>query len=284
MISKDRTLSLSRKCQILNVSRGSFYYDAVELGFKYKDIIAAIDEIHLEFPWFGQRGIRDQLKILRGITVSRFLVKRLMQHMRIRALYQEPKTTVPGKGKQHKTSPDLLKGLVSIKANQVWSTDITYIRMGEGFMYLTAIIDWYTRKILSWRLSNTMEVDFCLECLDEAVARYGTPEIFNTDQGAQYTCKAFRKKIIDEYDIKLSMDGKGRWADNIIIERFWRSIKYEEVYRRAYENGREARQGIGNYILLYNSRRSHSSIGKRTPESLYFEQLPHLQRRLPLTG
>ena len=283
MVKQDDTLSISCKCRLLGISRGNVYYTPVNLDDKYHEIIQVIKEEHAINPSRGQRGIRDQLK-LRNIEVGRDLVRRLMDHSGICTLYQKPKTTVPGKSKQHKTYPYLLKDISINRANQVWATDITYLRIGPGFMYLTSIIDWHSRKILSWKLSNTMQVDFCIECLKEAVRDYGAPEILNTDQGSQYTCKAFREKVIDEYGIRLSMDGKGRWADNIMIERFWRTIKYEEIYRRVYAGGKDARKHIGNYILLYNSHRSHSSIGRRTPDSVYFEQLPHLKERLQGTG
>ena len=268
--------SIKRKCDLLEISRSAHYYENADLYDKYADIILAIDKIHTEMPWFGQRGIRDTLQAS-NIFIGRDLTRTLMRYMGIRAIYQEPKTTVPGIGKQHKTYPYLLKDLPIERANQVWTTDITYIPMGKGFLYLTAIMDWYTRKILSWRLSNSMKVDFCLECLSEAIDIYGAPEILNTDQGAQYTCKEYRE-MVESNDILFSMDGKGRWADNIMIERFWRSIKYEEVYIRAYEGGREAFKSIANYITIYNSKRPHSALKRgglaKTPNEAYFEMLP----------
>jgi len=280
---ESEALSVRRKCDLLGISRSSYYYEHVEIGDKYSDLIWEIDRIHLEMPFFGQRGIRDTLQ-LGGTRVGRDLLRTLMRHMRIEAIFQGPKTSVPGKGKAHKTYPYLLKDLDICKANQVWTTDISYVPMGKGFMYLTAIMDWHTRKILSWRLSNSMTVDFCLECLNEAIANFGKPDIINTDQGSQYTGERFRNEVIEKNGITLSMDGKGRWADNIMIERFWRDIKYNEIYLRAYEDGKEARKGIGNYILLHNSKRPHSSLkqnGKaQTPDDVFFSQFPHLRNQV----
>lgn len=275
----EKSLSVARKCELLSLSRSSHYYERINRYKKYTDIILEIDKIHMDHPCFGQRGICDTLQS-HNIFIGRDLARTLMRHMGIRAIYQEPKTTVVGIGKQHKTYPYLLKNVTIERANQVWTTDISYIPMGQGFLYLTAIMDWHTRKILSWRLSNSMKVDFCLECLSEAVELYGSPDILNTDQGAQYTCKEYRD-LVEANGIRLSMDGKGRWADNIMIERFWRSIKYEEVYLRAYEGGKEAFKSIGNYIYLYNSKRPHSALKRdklaRTPDDAYFEEVPFLK-------
>ena len=277
----EKSISIARKCELLNLSRSSHYYEPIDRYEKYSEIILEIDKVHMDFPCFGQRGICDTLQSS-DIFIGRDLARTLMRHMGICAIYQEPKTTVAGKGKQHKIYPYLLKNLNIERANQVWTTDITYIPMGKGFLYLTAIMDWHTRKILSWRLSNSMKVDFCLECLSEAVDIYGPPEILNTDQGAQYTCKEYRD-LVEASGARLSMDGKGRWADNIMIERFWRSIKYEEVYIRAYEGGKAAFKSISNYICLYNSKRPHTVLKRgglaRTPDDAYFEELPFLENR-----
>jgi len=225
-----------------------------------------IDALHMKHPFMGTRSIRDQLRS-RGYKINRKRVKRLMDEMGIASVAPQPNTSRPGK--QHKIYPYLLTGLRIDRPNQVWATDITYIPMARGFLYLVAIMDWYSRKVLSWRLSISMDSAFCLEALNEAVATYGAPEIFNTDQGAQFTSEEFTNALKSS-NIRISMDGKGRWMDNVFIERLWRSLKYEEVYLKAYETVAEARSGIKEWIRFYNYERTHQSLERQTPAQVYF--------------
>jgi len=228
-------------------------------------LMRRIDEMHLKRPFYGSRRIRDWLQD-EGHDINRKRVQRLMRQMGIRALYQKPRTSKPGKG--HKIYSYLLRDRVIDRPNQVWATDISYIPMAKGFVYLVAVMDWYSRKVLSWRLSNSMESDFCIDALEEALSRHGTPDIFNTDQGAQFTSDAFTD-VLKEAGINISMDGKGRWIDNVFVERLWRSVKYEEVYLKAYETVAEARAGIGTYFQFYNSERRHQSMNRQTPDQVY---------------
>ena len=216
-------------------------------------------------PADGSRRIRDNLQDL-GYSVNRKKVQRLMRLMGITALYPKANTSRPGK--RHKIYPYLLKGLTIDRPNQVWATDLTYIPMAKGFVYVVAIMDWYSRKVLAWRVSNSMDADFCVDALEEAISRYGAPDIFNTDQGAQFTSEAFTG-VLKEAGIRISMDGKGRWVDNVFVERLWRSLKYEEVYLKAYETVAEARLGIGNYFRFYNCERRHQSLDRQTPDQVY---------------
>jgi len=224
-----------------------------------------IDEIHLKRPFYGSRRVRDNLEDL-GHTVNRKKVQRLMRQMGIAALYPKANTSRPGKG--HKIYPYLLKGLTIDRPNHVWATDISYIPMAKGFVYVVAIMDWYSRRVLSWRVSNSMDADFCVDALEEAISRYGAPDIFNTDQGAQFTSDAFTG-VLKAAGIQISMDGKGRWVDNVFVERLWRSLKYEEVYLKAYDSVAEARLGIGNYFRFYNCERRHQSLNRQTPDQVY---------------
>ena len=224
-----------------------------------------IDKIHLEHPFMGHRRIVGELADL-GYTVNRKKVLRLMRLMGIYALYPKKKTTIANK--QHKVYPYLLRNLDVTYANQVWATDITFIPMAKGFVYVVAIIDWFSRKVLSWRLSNTLDTHFCLEALDEAIQKYGRPEIFNSDQGCQFTSEAFTSRLKDNH-IQISMDGKGRWIDNVFVERLWRSLKYEEVYLKAYESIRQAELEIGKYFVFYNERRKHQGLDNFTPDQVY---------------
>ena len=224
-----------------------------------------IDEMHLKRPFYGSRRICDWLWE-EGHDINRKRVQRLMRQMGITAIYPKAKTSKPGRG--HKIYPYLLRNLVIDRPNQVWAADITYIPMAKGFVYLVAIMDWYSRRVLSWRLSNTMDSDFCVDALEEALGRYGSPEIFNTDQGAQFTSEAFTS-VLKEASVDISMDGKGRWMDNVFVERLWRSVKYEEVYLKAYESVAEARAGIGTYLKFYNSERRHQGINRQTPDQVY---------------
>ena len=265
MINKDNDLPMTRQCVLLSLNRSTVYYrpqDVSEIDLK---LMRRIDEMHLKRPFYGSRRIRDWLQD-EGHDINRKRVQRLMRQMGIRALYPKPRTSKPGKG--HKIYPYLLRDLVIDRPNQVWATDISYITMAKGFVYLVAVIDWYSRKVLSWRLSNSMESDFCVDALEEALSRYGCPDIFNTDQGAQFTSEAFTD-VLKEAGIDISMDGKGRWIDNVFVERLWRSVKYEEVYLKAYETVAEARTGIDTYFQFYNSERRHQSMNRQTPDQVY---------------
>lgn len=221
----------------------------------------------MEFPFAGSRILRALLAA-KGIKVGRRHVKTLMQRMGIQALYRRPRTTKPAPG--HKIFPYLLRGIEITRPNQVWAMNITYVPMAKGFVYLAVVLDWFSRRVLSWRLSITMEAAFCIETLEDALAKHAKPEIFNTDQGSQFTCPAFTG-VLARHDIKISMDGKGAWRDNVFVERLWRSVKYEEVYLHAYDSVGAARDGIGRYLDLYNRRRPHSALDGRTPDDAYFE-------------
>jgi putative transposase len=261
-------LPKTRRCELLAVARSSAYYRPEPVSAQDLALMRLIDEIHLKWPFYGSRRLRDELEE-RGHTVNRKRVQRLMRQMGLRALYPRRRTSQPGKG--HKIHPYLLRGLAIERANQVWATDICYIPMAKGFMYLVAIMDWHARRVLSWRVSNTLDTDFCIEALEEALQRFGAPEIFNTDQGAQFTCEAFTG-VLEDHGVAISMDGKGRWVDNVFVERLWRSVKYEDVYLRAYETPIELRAGLGRYFEFYNTRRRHSALDRCTPDAVYFDQ------------
>ena len=265
MIDRKNTLPVTRQCQLLLLSRSTAYYRLKDVSDGDLAIMRRIDEMHLKRPYFGSRRIRDWL-VAEDYDINRKRVQRLMRLMGIVALYPKKGTSRPGKG--HKIYPYLLKGLSIDRPNQVFCTDITYIPMAKGFVYLVAIMDWHSRKILSWRLSNTMATDFCIDALEEAIKRYGAPEIFNTDQNAQFTSDAFTD-VLKLAKVKISMDGKGRWVDNVMIERFWRSLKYEDVYLKAYDSVNEARVSIREYIDFYNAERKHQTLEK-TPDQAYF--------------
>jgi putative transposase len=265
MIDHRHALPMTRQCQLLNLSRSSVYYQPAGVSDEDLTLMRRIDEMHLKRPFYGSRRIRDWLQD-EGCPVNRKRVQRLMRQMGITALYPKANTSRPGKG--HKIYPYLLRGLDIDRPNQVWATDICYIPMAKGFVYVVAIMDWYSRKVLAWRVSNTMDADFCVEALEEAINRYGTPEIFNTDQGAQFTSDAFTG-VLKDAEIRISMDGKGRWVDNVFVERLWRSLKYEEVYLKAYDSVAEARLGIGNYFRFYNRERRHQSLDRQTPDQVY---------------
>jgi putative transposase len=234
-----------------------------------------IDEQFLATPYYGSRQMARWLK-RQGHTVGRHRVRRLMRFMGLRTIYQEPRTSQPHP--QHRLYPYLLRNIAITQANQVWCTDISYIPIKRGFLYLVAIMDWHSRKVLSWRLGNTLATDFCVEALEEALARYGVPDIFNTDQGAQFTAHEFTA-VLKDHEITISMDGKGRWVDNVFIERLWRSLKYECVYLNAFENGFQARTQIGVWLKHYNQTRPHSTFDGQTPDEVY--HLSHLQRPTP---
>jgi putative transposase len=265
MIDRAYPMPISRQCEILELSRSSVYYRAVPIPEADLALMRRIDEIHLKLPFFGSRRIRDRLQ-REGYTVNRKKVQRLMHLMGISALYPKRRTSLPDQG--HRVYPYLLRDMTIERPNQVWCSDICYIPMARGFLYLVAIMDWYSRKVLSWRLSNTLDTQFCVDALEQALRRYGTPEIFNTDQGAQFTSDSFTK-VLQDAGVRISMDGKGRWIDNVFIERLWRSLKYEEVYLKAYETVAEAIRGIGDYFDLYNEERPHQALARLTPNEVY---------------
>ena len=270
MIDRGHDLAIMRQAEALNISRGSVYYLPRPVSAADLAIMRRLDELHLQFPFAGSRMLRGLLAG-EGIKVGRRHVRTLMKRMGIEALYRRPRTTKPEPG--HKIYPYLLRDMAITRPNHVWAMDITYIPMARGFVYLAAVLDWASRRVLSWRLSITMEAAFCVEALEEALAKYGKPEIFNTDQGSQFTGAAFTG-VLAKNDIAISMDGKGAWRDNVFVERLWRSIKYEEVYLRAYDSVGEARQSIGRYLDFYNGRRPHSSLDGMTPDQAYFTELP----------
>jgi putative transposase len=254
----------------LRISRSSVYYLPRPVPDADFAIMRQLDELHLEFPFAGSRMLRGLL-VAEGCQIGRRHVKTLMQRMGIEALYRRPRTTKPEPG--HKIHPYLLRGLLIERPNQVWAMDITYIPMARGFVYLAVVLDWFSRRVLSWRVSITMEAAFCVEVLEDAMARHGKPQIFNTDQGSQFTGQAFTGVLIKNA-IAISMDGKGAWRDNVFVERLWRSVKYEEVYLRAYDTVSDARTSIGRYLDFYNRRRPHSSLDGMTPDRAYFTPLP----------
>jgi putative transposase len=269
MIDRSHELPVCRQAKVLNISRGSIYYKPRPVSAADLAIMRRIDELHLDYPFAGSRMLRDMLG-REGVHAGRQRVATMMRRMGIEALYRRPNTSKPAPG--HKIYPYLLRGLKIERPNQVWAMDITYIAMARGFVYLAAVVDWFSRRVLSHRVSITMEADFCLEALEEAVAKHGRPEIFNTDQGSQFTSEAFTGVLIKN-EIAISMDGKGAWRDNVFVERIWKSIKYEEVYLRAYDSVADARASIGRYLDFYNTRRPHSSLDRRTPDEAYFDHL-----------
>jgi putative transposase len=257
------SLSIKHQCRLLGISRSGLYYQPKGISEEDLTLMKIIDRQYLMTPYYGARKIAVCLKS-QGHLVNRKRVRRLMRLMGLKAIYRRPRTSKPAPG--HKIYPYLLSGLKVTRPNQVWAADITYIPMTRGFLYLVAIIDWYSRYVLSWRLSNTLDTGFCVEALEEAL-RKGKPEIFNTDQGAQFTSEAFTG-LLEQHGIKISMDGKGSYNDNLFIERLWRSVKYEEVYLRAYQDARDARTSLGNYFRFYNSQRPHQALGYRTPAEI----------------
>ena len=270
MIDPSHGLAIARQAKVLNLSRSSVYYKPRPVSAADLAIMRRIDALHLDYPFAGSRMLRDMLG-REGVEIGRRRVATMMRRMGIEALYRQPNTSKPAPG--HKVYPYLLRGLKVERPNQVWAMDITYIPMARGFVYLAAVVDWFSRRVLSHRVSITMEADFCLEALAEALGKHGTPDIFNTDQGSQFTSEAFTGVLI-EHEIAISMDGRGAWRDNVFVERIWRSVKYEEVYLRAYDSVAEARASIGRYLNFYNTRRPHSSLDRRTPDEAYFDHLP----------
>lgn len=267
MIERGARLSVTRQCELLKLPRSTVYHRPRPAARSDLALMRKIDELHLAWPWMGSRSIRDQL-VRAGFPVCRDRVRRLMRQMGIHAVYRRPRTTIPAPGQQ--VYPYLLKDLVIDRPNQVWAADITYLPMARGFLYLVAIMDWHSRKVLSWRLSNTLTADFCVAALDEALRRFGPPEIFNTDQGSQFTGSEFIGRLKGA-GVRISMDGKGRWLDNVFIERLWRSVKYEEVYLNAYDSVADARSGLQRYFGFYTTTRTHQALGSRTPDEVYFQ-------------
>jgi putative transposase len=275
MINREHTLPLLQQCRILNLCRSGIYYTPVPVSDKDRQLMRLIDEIHLEEPYLGTRGIRNELWT-RGHKIGRSHVRTLMRKTGIEALYRKPRLSKPHPG--HTIYPYLLKGVTITEANKAWASDITYIPMAKGFCYLVAIMDLASRKVLSWRLSNTLDTSFCIEALEEALRRYGTPEIFNTDQGSQFTSDDFTK-VLKDHRIKISMDGKGRWIDNVFIERLWKSVKYQDVYLKAYSSIGELREGLTKWFDRYDRRR-HQGLDNRTPDEVYWNTPPTVKEAM----
>jgi len=269
MIERGSAVPVTRQAELLGLSRSSVYYTPRPVSERDLVLMRRIDELHLELPFYGSRKLTDQLQ-REGHEVGRRHVATLMRRMGIEALYRRPRTSLPARGAA--IHPYLLTALAIERPNQVWASDITYLPMAHGFLYLAAILDVASRKVLAFRLSNTLTADFCVEALQEALAKYGAPEIFNTDQGSQFTSDEWIK-VLKDAGVAISMDGKGRWIDNVFIERLWRSVKYEEVYLHGYTNGTEARTALTRYFSFYNARRSHQALEYRTPDEVYFDAL-----------
>jgi putative transposase len=269
MIDRGSTLPVTRQAELLDLSRSSVYYTPRPLSDRDLGLMRRLDELHLQMPFYGSRKLTRELQ-KEGHDVGRRHIVTLMRRMGIEAIYRRPRTSIPAR--EAAIRPYLLGNLTINRSNQVWASDITYLPMAHGFLYLAAILDVASRKVLAFRLSNTLTADFCVEALEEAMARFGAPEIFNTDQGSQFTSEEWIK-VLDDAGVAVSMDGKGRWIDNVFIERLWRSVKYEEVYLHGYTNGTEARTGLTKYFSFYNARRSHQALEYRTPDEVYFEAL-----------
>ena len=274
MIDRNHRLPVSRQCQVLGLPRSTAYYQPVPVSVEELALMRRIDELHLEIPSAGSRTLRTFLR-KDGHRLGRQRVRRLMRKMGLEAIYRKP--NLSRRHAAHPIYPYLLRHLRIDRSNQGWATDITYIPMRRGFVYLVAIMDWYSRRVLAWRLSNTLSTDFCVEALEEAIARYGAPEIFNTDQGCQFTSAEFTD-VLKARDIRISMDGKGCWRDNVFIERLWRTVKYEEVYLKAYDTVSAAKASLGTFFEYYNRRRPHQSLDDETPDAIYFAGLPEKGR------
>ena len=272
MIDREHDLSITKQARAVNISRGSVYYLPRPVSAAELAVMLRIDKLHHELPFAGSRMLRDLLTAA-GIAIGRRHVATLMKRMGIEAIYRKPNTSKPAPG--HKIYPYLLRNVPVIRPNQVWAMDITYIPMARGFVYLAAVVDWFSRRVLAWRLSITIEADFCIEALEEALARDGRADMFNTDEGSQFTSTGFIA-VLTKNNVAISMDGKGAWRDNVFVERLWRSLKYEEVYLKAYDTVSEARASIGSYFGFYNARRPHSSLGRQTPDQAYFNWLPQI--------
>ncbi len=271
MIGRQHRLPVVRQCQLLALPRSSVYYTPQPVPADDLALMRQLDELHLQHPFAGSRMLRDLLR-LRGIRVGRKHVATLMRRMGIEALYRHPRTTRPHPG--HQVFPYLLRDRAIIRPNQVWAMDLTYLPMRHGFLYLVAVLDWATRRVLAWQLSNTMTTDVCLDTLEAALGKYGCPEILNTDQGSQFTSTAF-VGLVQQHGITLSMDGKGAWRDNLFVERLWKSVKYEEVYLHAYDTVRDAHQHLAEYFAFYNGARPHGALDGRTPDMAYFAPPSH---------
>jgi putative transposase len=269
VIDKTHPLPLRRQARLLDLSRSSLYYQPVAVSEADLALMAAIDRVHLELPFYGARRMKHELGD-QGFAVGRDRVSTLMRKMDMVALYPKRKLSDPHPG--HKIYPYLLRGKNITRAGQVWCADVTYLPMARGFCYLVAIMDWASRRVLAWRLSNTLDASFCIEALEEALRRYDAPEIFNTDQGSQFTSEGFTG-LLGAHGVAISMDGRGRWMDNVFIERLWRSVKYEEVYLKGYENIPEARRELAAYFDFYNLRRRHQGLENRTPDDVYWSTL-----------
>jgi putative transposase len=267
MVVRTEALPITRQCELLDLPRSTFYHVREAVSDEELALMKLIDQGHLKHPYYGSRRIRDWLED-RGHRVNRKRVQRLMRTMGLVAVY--PKRNLSQANQAHKVYPYLLRGLTIDRPNQVWATDITFVPMARGFVYLVAVMDWYSRRVLSWRVSNTIDASFCVDALNEAIERHGPPVIFNTDQGGQFTSDAFIG-VLKKHHIQISMDGKGRWIDNVFVERLWRSVKYEEVYLKAYESITHARKSLGVYFNFYNTERRHQSLDRRTPDSLYYD-------------
>lgn len=266
MIERSSELTIMRQCELLEVCRSSVYHHRQPIAPEDLALMRRIDALHLDYPFFGSRRLARMLH-RKGLKVGRLHVATLMRLMGIEAIYRRKRTTIPAKG--HKIYPYLLRDVLIERPNQAWATDITYLPMATGFAYLVAILDLYSRKVLAWRVSNAMTTEFCVEALQEALVRFGDPGIFNTDQGSQFTDEDFTAPLLDKA-IRVSMDGKGRWVDNVFIERLWRSVKYEEIYLHAHENIRDVKTALRRYFNFYNQRRPHQSLDYRTPDEMYF--------------
>jgi putative transposase len=270
MIDRSHPLPLTQQAAAIGISRGSVYYLPKPVPPRDLALMRRIDELHLELPFAGSRMLRDLMND-EGIQIGRKHVATLMRRMGIEALYRKPNTS--RRHPSHQVYPYLLRHRQITAPNQVWAMDITYIPMARGFVYLAAVIDWYSRRVLAWRVSITMEAAFCIEAVEEALARHGAPEIFNTDQGSQFTSEAFTG-LLKQHGIAISMDGKGAWRDNVFIERLWKSVKYEEVYLHAYDSVSQARASLSRYFAFYNIRRPHSALDRKTPDRVYFQPQP----------
>jgi len=273
MIGREDKVSVTRQCKLLDLSRSGVYYKPVPLKKIDMDLMRQIDEIHLLYPFYGSRKILNELWS-KGYHVGRDRVRRLMLRMGIEALYIKPRLSLSHP--DHLKYPYLLRGIEITEANHVWVADITYIPMAKGFCYLVAIMDWASRRVLSWRLSNTLDSSFCVEALEEAIEKYGCPRIFNTDQGSQFTAEVFTETLRTR-DISISMDGKGRWMDNVFIERLWKSVKYEDIYIKAYGSMTEVRKGLASYFQFYNEKRWHQNFDRKTPSMVYSDSLAQKQ-------
>lgn len=269
MVDRKDPLPVKHQCTLLDLPRSTFYHTSKPVSEEELALMKLIDKCHLKYPFYGSRRIRDWL-MDQGYVVNRKKVQRLMRVLGLATRYPKRKLSQPNQA--HKVYPYLSKDLVIDRTNQVWSTDITYIPMAKGFVYLVAVIDWYSRRVLSWRLSNTMDTGFCVDALEDAIAQNGAPEIFNTDQGSQFTSEDFTN-VLKNHDIRISMDGKGRWVNNVFVERLWRSVKYEEVYLKAYDSVTDARASLKAYFNFYNTERWHQSLDRVTPDEVYLQHV-----------